>query len=67
MIIEADIPSQLCTWVDVTYGVHPDLKIHTGRCMYFGYGMVHFKSRKNKLSTKSSIEDEVVGVSYYLQ
>ena len=57
---------QLCTKVDAAYGVHPDLKIHTGGCMSFGYGMVHCKSSKQKLNTKSSIKDEVVGVSDYL-
>ena len=49
--------------VDTTYGVHPNLKIHTGACKYFGYGMVHCKSRKQKLNTKSSTASEVVGVS----
>ena len=34
--------------------------------MYFGYGMVHCKSSKQKLNTKSSIEVEVVGISDYL-
>ena len=29
-IMGADSLSQLCTWVDSAYGVHPDLKSHTG-------------------------------------
>ena len=62
----AYILSQLCTWVDATYGVHPDLKIHTGGSMPFGYRMVHCKSIKKKLNTKSSTRSEVVGVSDYL-
>ena len=61
----ADSISQLCTWFDAAYGVHPDLKIHTGGCISFGYGMVHCNSRKKKLNTKSSTKTEVVGVSYY--
>ena len=44
---------QLCTWDDAMYVVHPDLKIHTGGCMSFGYGMVHCKSSKQKLDKKS--------------
>ena len=65
-IVGEDSLSQLCEWVDDAYGVHPDLKIHTGSCMSFGYGMVHYKSSKQKLNTKSSTEAKVVGVSYYL-
>ena len=57
---------QLCTWVDAAYGVHPYLKIHTVGCMSFGYMMVHFKSSKQKLNTKSSTEAKLVGVSDYL-
>ena len=62
----ADSLSQLCTWVDAAYGVHPDLKIHTGGCISFVYGMVHFKSTKQKLNTKSFTNAEVLGVSNYL-
>ena len=62
----ADSLSQFFTWVDAAYGVHPDLKSHTGGCMSFGYGMVHFKSIKEKLNTKISTKAEVVGLSDYL-
>ena len=54
---------QLCTWVNAAYVVHPDFKIHTGGCMSFGYGMIHFNQSNQKLNTKSSTEAEVVGVS----
>ena len=62
----ADSLSQLCTWVNAAYGVHPDLKIHTGGCMTFGYGMVHCTSSKQIMNTKSSTEDKVVSISDYL-
>ena len=62
IIMGADSLSQLCTRVDAAYGVHPDLKIHTGGCMSFGYKMVHCQSRKQKLNTKNSTEAKVVGV-----
>ena len=65
-IMGEDSLSQLCTWVDAAYGVHPDLKSHTGGCMSFGYGMVHCNYCKQKLNTKSSTEEEVVGISDYL-
>ena len=58
--------SQLCLWVDAAYGVHPNMKSHTGGGILCGYGLVHCKSRKQKLNTKSSTESKVVGVSDYL-
>ena len=66
MIMGADSLSQLRTQVDAAYGVHPDLKIHTGGCMSFGYKMVHCKSSKQKLNTTNSTEAKVIGVSDYL-
>ena len=56
----------MCTWFDYAYVVHPYLKIHTGGCMSFKYGMVHSKSSNKKLNRKSSTKAGVVGVSDYL-
>ena len=49
------------------YTVHPYLKRHTGRCMSFGYGMVHFKSSKKKLNTKNPNKSKLVGVGHTIQ
>ena len=38
IIMGAERLIQLCTWVDAAYGVHPDLKSHTGGCVSSGYG-----------------------------
>ena len=35
--MEANNLSQLFTWVDAAYRVHPDIKGHTGGGMSFGY------------------------------
>ena len=53
---------QLFTWFDAAYVTHPNIKIHTGGGMPFSYGHVHCKFIKQQLNTKSSTEDEVVGV-----
>ena len=58
--------NNLYTWVDASYGVHSDMKSHTGGNMSFGIGTIHTKSSKQKLNTKSSTEAELVGVSEYL-
>ena len=62
----SNILSQLCTWVNATYGVQLNLKSHTAGSMSFGYGMVHCKYSKHKMNTKIPTEDKVVRVSDYV-
>ena len=54
------------TWVDAAYAVYEDMRSQTGGAISFGLGVVHCKSSRQKLNTKSSTESEVVGVSDYL-
>ena len=54
------------TWVNASYAVHDDMRGHTGGCITLGDGMIHYKSSKQKLNTKSLTESEVVGASKYL-
>ena len=54
------------TWVDAAYAVHDNMRSQTGGCLSFGRGMVHTKSSKQKLNTKSSTEAELVGLSDYV-
>ena len=56
----------LHTWLDASFAVHNDMKGHTGGTMSFGKGVLHAKSSKQKLNTKSSTETELVGVSEYI-
>jgi hypothetical protein len=49
-------------WVDASYGVHHDMRSHTGGAMSLGTGAVYSTSKKQKLNTKSSTEAELVGV-----
>ena len=58
--------SMFKTWVDAAYGVHLNMKSHTGGCLSFGTGVMIAKSSKQKLNAKSSTESEVVGSSDYL-
>ena len=64
-IISAHSLKELYTWVDASYAVHPDMR-RTGGTMSLSRGVIHTKSSKQKLNTKSSIESEVVGTSEYL-
>ena len=51
-----------CWWVDSSYAVHPDMKIHAGIFMTIGKGGSYTSSCKQKLNTKSSMEAELVAI-----
>ena len=52
--------------MNASYGVHPDMKIHTGGTISLGRGMIYNKSSKQKLNSKSFIEAELVAASEVL-
>jgi len=54
------------SWVDTAYGVHNDMKSHTGGCMSWGLGVLLTMCNKQRLNMKSSIKAEVVGVSDFI-
>jgi len=66
MVIGADSLSVIHTWADAAYGVHSDMKSHTGGTLSLGRGTIMCKSTKQKLNTKSSTEAELVGATDYL-
>ena len=64
--VGADNFVDLHTWVDAAYAEHLNMRSQTGGCMSYGQGIIHGKSTKQKLNTKSSTEAELVGISEYL-
>ena len=42
------------------------MRSHTGGAMSMGYGMINFRSSKQKLNTKSNTESNLVGTSEYV-
>jgi hypothetical protein len=65
-LIGAKSVDELYIWVDAAFGVHNDMKSQTGGVVSFGHGMVHCRSNKQRLNTKSSTEAEIVGTSEYV-
>ena len=63
LTLEASDATQIKWWVDVSFGVHPDLRSHTGATMTLGRGCPISMSLKQKLNTRSSTEAELVGVN----
>jgi len=54
-------PEDHASWcVDSFYTVHPDMKSHSGIYMTLGKGATFMASTKQKLSTKSMTEAELV-------
>ena len=64
--IGADNIDTLYSWVDAAYPVTKEMRSQTGGAISMGRGLLHAKSSKQKLNTKSSTEAEIVGVSDYL-
>jgi hypothetical protein len=51
------------SYIDASYGVHPDGKSHTGVTISMGKGPIMSKSTKQKLVSKSSTEAELIALS----
>ena len=64
MVLEGGETVSILAYVDASYGVHPDMKSHTGCVIGIGRGPVYSKSTGQKLNTKSSTEAELVALSY---
>jgi len=62
LILSANGSGILKWWVDGSYGVHPNLRGHTGGGLSLGRGFPIVNSTKQKLNTRSSTESEIVGV-----
>ena len=54
------------TYIDASYGVHPNMRGHTGRTTTLGKEIIHYKSSKQKIKVKSSAECKLVGLSKYI-
>jgi len=61
--LNADKDVAIYAYVDASYGVHQDMKSHTGGVISLGKGPVYVTSAKQKLMSKSSTEAELIGVS----
>ena len=49
-------------YVDGLYGVHPNMRGHSGGGLTMGRGFPVKSSKKHKLNTRNSTKSEVVGV-----
>ena len=63
LTLEAEDLTTIRWWVDASFGVHPNMRSHTGATMSLGKGSVYSLSSKQKVNTRSSTEAELVGVN----
>ncbi len=62
LILSANGSGILKWWVDGSFGVHPNMRGHTGGGLSMGRGFPISMSTKQKLNTRSSTESELVAV-----
>lgn len=67
LTLEANNMTVIKWWEDGTFGVHHDMKSHTGGALTLGKGVVYGTSQKQRLNTHSSTEAELVAVDNCMQ
>jgi hypothetical protein len=53
-------------WVDASFDVHPNMRVHSGGGLLLGRGFPIMSSTKQKLNTRSSTETEIVGAEDFM-
>ena len=61
--LEAGAGVTILAYIDASFAVHGDMRSHTGGVISLGSGPVYVRSSKQKLTSKSSTEAELIGVS----
>ena len=61
--LSAEAHLSITSFIDASYGVHFDMKSHTGAMITLGRGPVYAKSTTQKLNTTSSAEAELVALA----
>ena len=65
-IISISSFNRIDIFIDASHGIHRDYRGQTGGCVTMGDGVIHGRSSKQTLNSKSSTETELIGVSDYL-
>ena len=53
-------------FIDASHACHDNMRGQTGGCISMGYGVLHARSSKQNLNSKSSTETELICGSDYL-
>jgi hypothetical protein len=66
LILSANGSGILKLWVDASFGVHPNMRGHSGGGLSLGRGFPIVSSTKQKLNTRSSTETEIMGADNFM-
>ena len=66
LTLSANGTGMLNFYVDGSYGLHPNMKGHSGGGLSMGTGSPISSSTKQKLNTRSLTESEIVGVDDFM-
>ena len=59
--LEADSMDTIRWWINAAYGVHPDLKGHSGGMIFLGKGAVASKLSRHRIKSRSSTGSDIIG------
>jgi hypothetical protein len=62
LTLAADNTHNIIWYIDAAFGVHNDMRSHTGAIMSLGEGAIQAISTKQKINTRSSTEAELVSI-----
>ena len=66
LILSCNLSNIIHWWIDASFGVHLNLRSHTGATVSMGQGSIFSLSTKQKINTRSSTEAELVGVNDFM-
>ena len=60
--LQAYLMTMVKWWTNVSFAVHPDMRIHMGGYCFFGKGVVYCTLLKQKIDTKSPTKSDMAGI-----
>ena len=66
LTLEAEEMDAIQWWIDAIYGMHPDLKGHSGGMMPLGKGAEASKLRQHMINLRSSTDSEIIRVDDHM-
>jgi hypothetical protein len=66
LILSANGSGILNWWVDTSFVVHPNIRVHSGGGLSLGQGFTKVSSTNQKLNTRSSTETKIVGADDFM-
>ena len=65
-IIGINYITTMNTFIDASYGVHPNMREHTGGTISFSICIMYMNASKQKNNAKRSTQYELISVSEYI-